>query len=340
MPLFATIPLNDNHLINGGFNFFQRQAPGTATARSDDTYGPDRWYVLTQTAAVNVERSTGDTASLHAAKITQNQAGAQRCGLAQIVEGVNSRPFRSRSVRFQARIKCSASQAIRVAVLEWTGTADAATSDVVSDWTSGTYTTSNFFIATTTTVVGVAAVTPGAATWTDLAVVGNVSSSCNNLIVFVWTEGTAAQNVTLEVTEAGLYDGTAPRPWLPRSTSEEFLLCQRYFQKSYSADQNPGTNVLEGARALQLNGLVSADYWIQSVALQTPMRAAPTITLYDVDNASITAGKVSYVIAGSFVANNAGTADLIGTNGCRVYTDNATAGKQGFGFQFTAVSEL
>ena len=217
-----------NLIINGSFDVWQRQPATTATSRSDDQYGPDRWYVLTQTAAVNVERSTGDTKGQYAGKITQPQASAQRIGIAQIVEHIRSKPERGQAVYLRARVKISASQAVRIAILEWTGTADSVTSDVVNSWTSGTYTAGNFFLGSNLTVTQVASVTPSAATWTTLAVTGTVSSSCNNLIVLIWTEGTANQNVTLEVTEADLYRGAAAREWTPRTSGEEVALCQRF----------------------------------------------------------------------------------------------------------------
>ena len=57
-----------NLLINGGFDFFQRTAPGTPTSRSDDTYGPDRWYHLNQANPVNVERIAGEGPAVSASR--------------------------------------------------------------------------------------------------------------------------------------------------------------------------------------------------------------------------------------------------------------------------------
>jgi hypothetical protein len=221
-----------NALINGGFDFFQRTAPGTLTAVADDAYGPDRWNLLTQTASVQIQRVAGDVYSVNAGRMKQNQASAQRMGLLQIVEAVDSKRFRGKTAIFQARVKCSASQAIRIAILEWTGTADSVTSDVVKDWTSATYTVDNFFLATGLTITAVAAVTPDADTWTAISVSGTVSASCNNIIAFIWTEATAAQNVTLDVTESGLYFGSVVRSWNPRPVAHELALCQKYFYSS------------------------------------------------------------------------------------------------------------
>jgi hypothetical protein len=98
------------------------------------------------------------------------------------------------------RIRCSASTPIRYAILGWTGTEDAVTSDVVNSWTNATFTAGNFFNSTTLSVLGVGAVTPSAATWTSLtALTASLGSSFNNIIVMVWTETAQAQNVTLDV---------------------------------------------------------------------------------------------------------------------------------------------
>lgn len=270
-----------NLLINGGFEFFQRQTPGTATDRGDAAFGPDRWLVLRQSNNIDCERSTGDTNSRFAVKLTQKNASAQRIGLAQIVESFASVPQRSRSTRFQCRVKCSLSQAIRCAVLEWTGTADTSiTRDVVNDWTSSDYTdgASKFFVDTNYTPLGNAAVTPSAATWTDLAVDVTPSSSCNNLVVFVWTEGTLAGTTnTLEICQGGLYDGTVARNWLPRPYAKELLLCQRYFEKTLPVDTAPAdsTNV---AAWIGTGLSVSANY--VPVVYRGTKRVAPTVTYY------------------------------------------------------------
>lgn len=237
----GTLPSFYNYLINGGFDYFQRTAPGTLTAIANDTYGPDRWNILTQTTTVQIQRVAGNIYSVSAGELKQNQAAAQRMGLCQILEASSSVSIRGKTVIAQAKIKCSSSQPIRIAILEWTGTADAPTSNVVKDWTSGTFTANNFFLTSSLTVTAVSAVTPSAATWTTLSVTGTVSASCNNFIVFIWTEGTAAQNVTLDVTEVGLYTGAQIRNWEPRLAQQELAMCQRYYEKSYGIDTPPGT---------------------------------------------------------------------------------------------------
>jgi hypothetical protein len=214
-----------NVLVNGGQG---RWARGTASAAyADDAYAADAWYVLTQTASITAQRTTGDANSPYACRLTQTQAAAQRFGYAHAAEAADSAPLAGKSVRFQARVRISNSQAVRVAVLEWTGTADSVTSDVVNDWTSGTYTAGNFFLASDLTVAAAGSATPAANTWATIGLNATLSSSCKNVIVLVWTEGTAAQNVTLDLTELYLFRGTGATDWTPRANGDDQQRCER-----------------------------------------------------------------------------------------------------------------
>lgn len=215
-----------NLIDNGGGDVWQR---GTNPAMADGAYGPDRFYGLSQTATIDALQDVGTQGARYGIRVTQIQVTAQRMGLAQVVESFDSIPYRGRTVRFQIAVKTSTSANIRMAILEWTGTADAVTRDVINNWTSGTYTAGNFFTSTSTTVAAVSAAIPTTTSYAVKSVSGAISSSCNNLIVLVWTEGTAAQNVTLTVTEVSLTDGDVLQTWLPESIDIVLERCQRHF---------------------------------------------------------------------------------------------------------------
>lgn len=332
-----------NILINGGFDFFQRTAPGTPTSRVDDAYGPDRWYHLNQANPVNVERIAGEGPSVNAVRVTQANASAQRMGLAQIVEGVSSVARRGKQVRFDFRVRMSTGQALRYAVLEWTGTLDTVTSDVVNDWTNGTFTAGNFFLASNVTVAGVGTISPTSATWTSAAIVANVSASCNNLIVLVWVEGTYAQNAQLDLTQCGLYDGAASRPWSPDTPHQELDKCLRFYEKTYALATPPGTATASGAMNFTTRTPVSASTATNSPAynptFQAQKRVVPTMVLYE-------------AIAGTANAINVNantrtgvTAGAVGTRGfARFDCDNtsaqAIAADAGITIQWSADAEL
>ena len=229
------------------------QLANSATSVSDDNYGHDHWYVLTQTASVQVStgalQENGQTTN---ARLTQNQAAAQRMGYACIIEASEAKKLRGQVMTFQPRIRCSSAQAIRIGVVEWTGTADSVTSDIVNDWTSSDYTdgAGRFFVDANQAPLGTSTITPGAATWADATSLPvTVGSSCNNLILFVWTEGTAAQNVTLDIGKVrfvqGLYNGDI---YIPRF-DETLRYAMRFFQKSFPYGTAPvqGVNNFEGS---------------------------------------------------------------------------------------------
>ncbi len=223
-----------NHLIDGGFSINQR-APATS---ADDTYAHDRWYALTQTGtiAVTTLNNVADGTPFMA-RLTQSQVTAQRMGYAQIIEGINCRHLRGREVTFRlGGVRLSTASNVRMAVLEWTGTEDAVTSDVVNNWTATVYTAGNFFLAANLTVSGVVQQALTANTLTEgSAVTVTLGSSFNNLIVFVWTESAVAQNVTLDLGKAQLEIGSVATLFEHRPIGAELALCQRYYETGYAA---------------------------------------------------------------------------------------------------------
>ena len=229
--------MEHNYLINGGFDFWQRIVPTTATAMSDDVYNaPDRWYSLVQAVNATINRNAGIGTSQYSCKLVAGGT-TNRYGIAQIVEGRDSIPLRGQTVIAQCRVKPvnnagSGTRKYRIALLEWTGTVDAVTSQLVKagQWANGTFTVNNFFANTTFTVVGCATVTATHNTETMLSVSGAVSASCNNLIVFIWTEDvpTHASDYVL-IGEAGLFVGNAELLWSPNNDiNDERARCDRY----------------------------------------------------------------------------------------------------------------
>ena len=224
-------PDTRNRIINGSFRINQRGS----TSIANDTYCFDRWYALTQTAAITVGAQTNiESGWASAIRMTQSQASAQRMGIAQIVESVDCADLRAAAVTLAARVRISASgQTVRYAILEWTGTADSVTSDVVNSgqWGNPTFTAGNFFIGTdlTVTAVGSTALTANAAT--AISLTGTISGSANNLIFFIWTEGAQAQNVTLDLGNVQAARGNYVGSFEPRHIADEIDLSYRYYYK-------------------------------------------------------------------------------------------------------------
>jgi len=294
----GTRTLLQNLLINGDGAINQRGA----TSQADDTYAWDRWYVLTQTAAVGVSTLSNvadGTPSMM--RLTQSNATAQRMGLAQIVEGINSRPYRGQKVTFGGMLRCSAAATVRYAVLEWTGTENSVTSDVVLSWTSTTFGAGGFFLASNVTVAATGSLALSANTLTDFALTATLGSSCNNLIVLVWTDATATQTTPLDAA-LHLIQGEFPSSVKParRQISQEIAIAQRYCIKSSTvvslAVPTYGTVTTNGLR-----GFVSFPVRMRA----TPTMLAGTLSYQNANTGAVSAGEDGFYL--SAVVSSSGT---------------------------------
>ena len=323
----SDIPLGRNRLINPDGAIYQRAVAATA----DDVYFADRWYILSQTGTVTPSALTDPEDGFPSGvRITQSQASAQRFGYAQIIESRICKDLRGKSGVFVPRIRISNSQAVRYAILGWTSTADSVTSDVVADWTSGTYTAGNFFLGSNLSVIAVGAQTPSASTWTSLtAITAALGSTFNNIIVMVWTEGTAAQNVTLDFDFNQFEQGSIATPFERRQFPSELVMCQRYYEKSYDLASAPGALVTGGQ-----------SYWVApgtlgrlAISFQTKKLAAPTMTIYSPGTG--TAARVRDLTAGADV-----TASVTNTGEQATLVTFTSTDAREYAAQWTAEVEL
>jgi len=272
-----------NRLINPNGQIWQRLNNG-AGAVTDGAYAFDRWYGLTQSAGITASQVTNaENGTPYMMRLTQANATAQRFGIAQAIESSNILDARGQAVTLSARVRMSASTTLRYAIIEWTGTADAVTKDVVNDWTNGTFTAGNFFISANTTITATGSVALAASTLTPISLTGTVSGSMNNLIVLFWTDSTQAQNVTLDIGKVQLEIGSSATPLAGRSITQELQLCQRYFEKTYPMGDAPGKvyGTAGGGNPLGTYVFSSASYInIPAWQFKTTMRVAPTVTAY------------------------------------------------------------
>ena len=272
-----------NRLINPSGMIWQRVNSGAA-AITDGTYAFDRWYGLVQSAGVTASQVTNaENGTPYMMRLSQANATAQRFGIAQAIESVNIIDLRGQDVTLSARVRMSASTTLRYAILEWTGTADAITRDVVNNWTSTTYTPGNFFIASNVAVIAAGSVALTANTLASVELTGTASGSMNNVYVVFWTDSAQAQNVTLDIGKVQLEIGSSATPLALRDVGFELLMCQRYFEKTYSLEASPGTAYGTfnggGAPFSYVYGTTSyapVFFW----GFKSDKRATPSITIY------------------------------------------------------------
>lgn len=290
-----------NLLVNADFSVDQR----LATSITDDVYCLDCWYGLAQTGNIGITAQSLQALGIPTnIRLTQPDVGAQRIGLAQIVEAANCRYLKNADVVLSGKIRHSLAAPIRYAILSWTSTADSVTSDVVLDWTSASYTAGGFFLAANVTVQAVGTITPAANVWTSITpITSTLSASMNNIVVMFWTEGTAAQNVTLDLADIQLEAGDTATAFeqLPRDTITNH--CHRYYQKSFLPTTAPAQNV-EPVTAESFTQVVGASTLFAGhmVRFQAPMR-----------NASYTLTTYNPSAANAEVRNNTAGSDCTGT---------------------------
>lgn len=228
----ASIVPRRNRLINGCMRIAQRSTLGTA----DDTYTLDRWNLLLEAAsAAAASQETSDVptdGSNCALKLTVGSGEDNKFGVVTFLEAADCRDLRGKTVSLQAKLKATAAITdVRMAVLEWTGTADSVTSDVVATWGSaGT----NPTLATNWAYLGTPANLSPTTSWATYKVEGlTVGASANNLAVFIWSEDESTTVTTdiLRITDVKLEEGAVCTAIDRRPYAEELALCQRYYEE-------------------------------------------------------------------------------------------------------------
>jgi hypothetical protein len=285
--LAEDIPDYRNRVINP--QLFWAQA-GVGSVADGAYTGIDQWYALTQTGTVTSSQLTSVADGLPSmGRLTQSQASAQRMGWAQVFESSFVKDLRGKTVTLAAKVRMSAATTLRYAIIEWTGTADSVTKDVVASWTNTTFTAGQFFSGTSLTITGTGSVALSASTVTDITLSASISSSMNNIIIFFWTDSAQAQTVTLDLGNVFFGQGaSAPATFDPPPPDVDFRACQRYYW------QIPvGTT---GAASFSSGFCFSTTNALTVLIPPVPFRVLPSLALSNVSH------------FGVFVANGGGAA--------------------------------
>lgn len=346
-PLSADGMRDQNILINGGFDYAQRQAPATLTTVSQTAsrgYTADRWGVTNENASAQYRRvdtagtpQTGLLARFYGefSKITSTG----KIQASQAIESGNCQHLRGRKVRLQMKLKASSAKTMRIALLQL---ANAGTLDTVPGYTNGapagnfisahganstdpTFGTNLAKIAPDT-VYNATSANSGATcsvttVWQLFGATFTLPTDFKNLVVVVFTDSQFAVADNFSMSEVGLYDGTEVRDWAERMQVSQLLNCQRYFSKSFSVDVAPAQNV----------GLVGAQRGYVSVA------AAVAGQPIGVDfPAGMRGGTATFVFynpsaGNAFVRNTTAGSDATATA-------SANAGDSGFDITFTGIA--
>lgn len=255
-----------NLLINGGFTFAQRQAPGTLTTLTPGTtnraYSADRWAV--GNGANDIQYQRIDTVAAVEAGLSARFYGklkkitaVGKIGISQVVEAATCFPLRGRTVRFSCKMKYSvaASMSVRLGMIvnQSAGTVDAPTAALYNAWNgSGVDPTlgANLAYVAPSTTSGEGGTINGNAydivltsAWVKYSGVFLIPAGTQNVIPSVWTNTTRAVNDELNISECSLTDGYELQDWSAPAVSDELIRCQRFYAKTFAVDTAPATNV-------------------------------------------------------------------------------------------------
>lgn len=320
-----------NYAQNAEFRFWQRQVPATLTSRQDDQYSADRWYVLTSGGAVNVDGARVQDApsispSRYCGQFRQADATARQFGIAQILEADRVWELRGKKVTLNFWAKTDGTEVpnIRAGIVEWTGTADSVTSDLVTSWAATPTLDANLNLANTPQDLVLSG------NWAQFSVTVTLSQSFTNLVLFFWTPAAEDQNDDFYVTQVQLVQGETVYPWYGISLSFEKDLqeCRRFYEKSYDLEAAPGTTTEDGALSWTTSGTtlrISEPY-------KEEKRVVGTVTAYN----PVT-GTVGQFRTGS--GNQAASIALCSAN--KFVLDGSASGDQLIGrVHWTADAEL
>lgn len=276
---------NTNYLINGGFNFAQRQTPGTDTTITDEKYSADRWRCTRENADLQFSRqdASGESGltSRYFGKFTKITS-AGKLAIYQPLEFVDSIPLRGRDVIFQVQMKASAAKTVKIAIVELqaAGTADTLPAAFVTAWNvDSTDPTLGSNLAVVDSVQSCSVTT----SWQNFSVTGTIPSDSKNLVLAIWSDADFSATDWLALAEAGFYRGSSTQTWAPEKYGDEMRKCQRYFCKSFAIDTGPAQNIGLSTGEYQFAApraganAERSPYWKYPVR----MRIAPTMTHYN-----------------------------------------------------------
>ena len=312
-------PIFTQSIINGNFDIWQRGT--TFTTPNDDTFGPDRWlFVMDGNGAWTLSKETtifpsGSTASLKCVNVTENK----QFGLVYLMESVDAKKLAGKHVSLSFQAYTTAGWAIgklRCAVLAWSSTADAMTSDVVAAWDgAGSNPT---FAANYTAENTPADLTLVGDTWTLFETEGIDldTASTANLAVFIWTDDTtitAADEFYLAQVQLNI--GDIAIPFQAPDYTSELRKCQRYYYRlaadkaytHFAAGFNTSTTAAFVMRphpvSMRIAPTIAASttanqFAVFHAATNTALSAVPADNNSSIDTLSLTATVASGLTAG------------------------------------------
>jgi len=258
-----------NKLINGNFDFWQRSS---SLAIAGSEYVSDRWLSL----AGDIGGSATISRQLFAvgqSDVPNNPKYFMRhvetgivggvVGFEQRIENVGTLNNQSIAVSFWAKVG-SGSMDVTPKLVQNFGTTGSPSSDVV---TSGTAISVNTLWNKYTAIFAVPSIS------------GKILGSDGNDFLSLQLLAPVSTIFTLDVSQVQLEKGLIATEYDNRPLGYELSLCQRYYEKSYNVDVNPGTITGNGMVA-NITILVGNDF-IVNTPFKNHKRSNPSVSIFN-----------------------------------------------------------
>lgn len=257
-----------NYLYNGNFDVWTK---GTSIASSaDDSYPVPGWNFLTSTGTYTISQQTPadiPDGSRYVIRIDSLAAGAYG-GFVHFLEAEDAIALKNKTLSVSAKAESSTNGTVTIyiALLTWTSTADAVTSDVVSSWAATPTLAANWaYESGPTSLVA----STGFQT-IEITGVAMDTAGMTNMAVFIWAHNGDASTQHASFSQVQLQIGSTNVAFVPRPVAQEIALARRRFWRyGGNATGGPAISLRAGA----------AETIKVPISFPTEMRATPTRTV-------------------------------------------------------------
>jgi len=309
---------------------------------ADDTYGPDTvWNVINKDNAPDISGQAGGSTDPFTISFRCTfDSNTAQAGIVQFLEAEDTYPLRGQVVSLSADLWGTNITTLRMAVIIWTSTADAVTSDVVGTWAAG-----NPTLAANWAYIGTPAaitITGTRARYTQNNLL--VPTNANNLGVFIWTDAAESSGDLWNIARVQLERGPIATEFVARSLADELARVQWFFLKTFNLLVAPGVSTVNQYAEITTRNLAASTagtVLITTGAFPARMRTTPTVVLYS--PATGTANAVRNASAGAD-RTGCSVVSLGDSRFSQIDADNTSAtvisSGQGIQFHFTANARL
>lgn len=244
---------------------------------TDDSYTATLWNALWNTNAPDISGQAGGASDPFVKYFRCTHDANSQAGIVQFLEAEDTVPLRGKTLSLSADLWGTGVTSLRMAVLEWTSTADVVTSDVVGTWGTG-----NPTLAANWAYIGTPAAITITTTRTRYAVNNLiVGSSTNNLAVFIWTDAVEVNTDLWNVARVKLEVSNAATDFVPRPFTLEKYLINRFYAKTFAPDVAPAQSSASTTGAVYGRGVVTTIGTIWGTWRPIPeLRTTPSVTTY------------------------------------------------------------